>query len=591
VRSLLLALGGYAPDTQGKGKAAARAGLLPERHFDVPPEVAECRRTTAAALVMLLRTDHTLCLSAHASPVVQLLLRILRDRGDRSLLAEACAAVVGAVKGVPSIERCDALLHSAPGSRALEAAIETSSAELFAELFTRFFRPRLRALSTGEDAEFGPFLSQKLADGLREEPQLQLALAELDFTACLGSQGGPSQHVVVLKFLEAALRLRSGLKQAAGAVFRAFGLHASSDHHRAWPTLLALDRLEDADALQKSSLKQSSENQNKADQDDKASHHDSAFLLRNLPSAGPQILAMLLRYPAEAVVPISAGLPKMLAKQPLLVALAKEPKTARVLEAALAPSSALAGNLRLRMARAFKGTLVQLGPHHVGGWVCAALWRPSLAEPALRESFAKELLSVEEELRTKNYAVWKVCGLHAAKVRQEEWSQQQQKAGKTQRLFGELLEGGDAEAAKAAAAVRARAAEDQAMAKAAAEAAVLADPTVAALLPAPEIEGDTLDEIASQDLEIDGLGKRRQKKKPSEMTNASESAETLRSEGDSSLTEALELIKGRSASSIKRRKKKLDAKDVEDEEAGVITTADVPAKKKIKKGKRPGFTY
>merc|ERR1740121_2315048 len=103
-----------------------------------------------------------------------------------------------------------------------------------------------------------------------------------------------------------------------------------------------------------------------------------------------------------------------------------------------------------------------LGPHSVGGWVCAALWRSSLGDAALREAFAQELLAVEDALRTQNFAVWKVCGLHQAKVRREDWTQQQQKAGKAKKLFQELIDGGDPEAARAAARAREKAAEEAA---------------------------------------------------------------------------------------------------------------------------------
>jgi len=283
-------------------------------------------------------------------------------------------------------------------------------------------------------------------------------LSEIDFTALLGHASGPSQHVVVLKFLEAALRLRGALKQAASAVFKAFGLQLSAQYHRTWPSLLALDAVDDVDALFKP----------RKDED--------ALALRRLPAGGALILAALLRFPSEVVAPVTSGLSKILRKD-LLTSLAMEARTARVLEAALAPSSALGGGLRLRLARAFKGSMQQLGPHPIGGWVCAALWRASLADTALRETFAKELLQVEDRLRQENFAVWKVCGLHQAKMRSEQWAKQQRKAGKVQALFGDILDG-DAEAAKAAVAAKIRAAEDDKMAKA----STAEDPIVQMLL-------------------------------------------------------------------------------------------------------------
>lgn len=442
LRALLMALGGYANEDQ----KAARAGLLPQTKRSVPPEIADCRRKSAASLIKLLKQelkdtegDKSLCLDPHASPVIQLLLRLLRDCGDRALLAEACAAVVGAksANGSVCMKRCEGLLGSAAGSRVLEAALETAGAELFQELFSKFFRRRLSDLATVSG--FGPFIAQKVADALRDGPQLQLALAEVDFVACLSSSD-PAQHMVVLKFLEASLRLRAGLKQAAGGVFRALALHASSEYHRAWPTLLCLDAKADVASLWKSEK-----------------------VLRRFPSAGPMLLAVLLRFPAETVAPITSGLAKMLSQE-ILVALALESRTARVLEAALAPSSAVATR-RQKLCSVFQGSMAVLGPHPCGGWVCAALWRASLGTK-LREAFAKELLEVEEQLRRENFAVWKVCGLHQVKVRREEWMQQQNKAGKVQALFEDLLASEDQEALKAAKQRRARAAEDEALSRA-----------------------------------------------------------------------------------------------------------------------------
>lgn len=580
LRALLMALGGYAHE-EGKEKLAARAGLLPQTKHPIPSEIAECRRKSAASLVKLIKQDNTndfnspnspsLCLNAHASPIIQLLLRLLRDCGDRALLSEACAAVVGAkaVNGSPSVERCDALMASAAGSRVLEAVLETAGAELFAELFSRYFRSRLCDLATATSTEFGPFIAQKVADALREGPQLQLALNELDFVACLGSGSQNAQHMVVLKFLEASLRLRAALKQAAGGVFRALALHASSEYHRAWSSLLSLAPLDvnsliEGEWMSKSERKSEKTNSKTDGKDtklkakkgkkfkgmekgvhsgeDKKENPETEAVeaesvgspkLRRLPAAGAMLLAVLLRFPAETVAPIVSGLSKILRKD-ILLALALESRTARVLEAALAPSSAL-GMRRLKLAASFKGLMATLGPHHIGGWVCAALWRTSLGDSGLHQAFAKELLDVEEKLRAENFAVWKVCGLHQVKVHTAEWMQQQKKAGKVQALFGDLIEG-DTESARAAKMRKVRAAEDEALAKAATEA--MEDPTVAALLPCEPME-----------------------ESPALATIEVCQSKSRADSGDQSLQETLQLIKGKAS-----RKKRKRAREIAEEE-------------------------
>eukprot|EP00927_Polykrikos_kofoidii_P046320 TRINITY_DN40551_c0_g2_i1.p1 TRINITY_DN40551_c0_g2~~TRINITY_DN40551_c0_g2_i1.p1 ORF type:complete len:851 (-),score=153.76 TRINITY_DN40551_c0_g2_i1:107-2659(-) len=490
VRALLLALGGYVPELQGKGKAAARAGLLPEKRYDTPAEIAECRRGVARSLIDLLRSDGNLCLSSNASPVIQLLLRVLRDRGDYALAAEAAAAVVGASSPYddPCVERCDSLLRSAPGSRTLEAVLEVSNKEASTALFLKFFRSRIRALVSGEAGDFGVFLAQRVASTLRDEPQLMLALSQLDYETCLSAEATPAQHAVVSRFLEACLRLRCGFEKSAASVFNALSLRGSREHQFVWPTLLALKRMESVDDLMTvrgQSKRGDVESEVVTSADAPAKADDAASpVLRQLPAAGPQILGLLIRFPSAAVKPLNHGLSTLIRKPNILRALAMEARTARVLEAALAPSSAVLPNLRAKLARKFKGHLGELGPHAVGGWVCAALWRASLGEPALRQAFAAELLAVEDSLRSRNFAVWKVCGLNQAKTNQEDWTKQQKKASKAKRLFDELLEADSVEAAKAANAARVREEEDAASRRA------LADPLVASLLPQSSLDDD-----------------------------------------------------------------------------------------------------
>ena len=106
-------------------------------------------------------------------------------------------------------------------------------------------------------------MAQKVADALRDGPQLQLALQKVDFKACLEAQN--AQHMVVLKFLEASLRLRAGLKESATAVFRALGLHASSEYHRVWPSLLALTSLDVAELWQEAKKKTKTQKEDAAE--------------------------------------------------------------------------------------------------------------------------------------------------------------------------------------------------------------------------------------------------------------------------------------------------------------------------------------
>lgn len=460
--------------------------------------------------------------------------------------------------------------------------------EMTRALFTDFFRSRLRDLVRCESSSFGVFVTQSVVDSLREEPQLLLALGEIDFACCLGKESTPSQQAVVIKTLEACLRLRGGLKQCAAAIFQALDLRASAEYHRAWPTLLALERVDSAAGLlrtpgrgrhrERHQARGASAGDGEGDGNDDMNGEQNLEVanLRSLPSAGPQILALLLRFPAEAVQPINSGLPKLLENRIALSALARDNRSAKVLEAALSPSSALLPKLRGKLTRTFKGLLGALGPHPVGGWVCAALWRASIGDHALRDAFAKELLAVEEALRTQNFAVWKVCGLHQAKTRQEEWGQQQQKAGKAHRLFGELLNSGDtAEVAKAAAQTRVRAAEDAATQHA------LANPLVAELMPdgdtaaSEDDAGDDMDAAdagnddaaAGADAEMENLfsakpwEKRRLKKRRGAAEGAS--ASMLASDrgsaaknGDVNLQEALELIAGRAPKRIRKKQKR-----------------------------------
>mmetsp|Transcript_22767 Transcript_22767/g.43658 ORF Transcript_22767/g.43658 Transcript_22767/m.43658 type:complete len:878 (+) Transcript_22767:47-2680(+) len=593
-RSLVLTLGGFTTGQDGEGKAAVRAGQLPQRRCEhLPEELAESRRAVARVLLNLLQQDETICLSANASPVIQLLVRVLRDRKDRALLNQVCAAIVGAPSepagATPDAKRCDSLLHSAAGSRALEAVLETASAEAASSMFTSFFRLRMRAMTSGGAGEFGLYLAQKVADSLRDEPQLMLMLAEVDLATCLSPSAVAPQKVVVVRLLEACLRLQTGFKHIATEVFRALGLRNNSENHKVWPTLLCLEDIGGPEALLREIASESGKNAGGGCQ--------IHAKLRPLPAAGPQLLGLLLRFPQEVVQILNLGLPKLLEHQELLGALAREPRTARVLEAALKSTSALLPKLRMRLTRAFTGSLGGLGPHHVGGWVAAALWRSSLGSTTLRAKFAEELLAVEDELRANNFAVWKVCGLNAAKVRKEEWAEQQQKASKTKRIFSEIIDGGDTEAAQAAQRARLRAAED------AADAAVRTDPTIAGLLPAGEVvdeeeqpDGDGSDPVAAtgggdgEDAELDRLfnksgGKQRKRHRKEAAAAADEAAAVIQKEqtgclalkasGDASLDEVLQMISGKAPGNIsKKQRKKRRSATAAEARAGAASGSD-----------------
>jgi len=324
--------------------------------------------------------------------------------------------------------------------------VETATPELFQELFGKYFRPRFRALVQGESGEFGAFVAARVVDGLRDEPQLMIAFAGMDFNACLGPEATAAQQAVALKFAEACLRLRTGHRKCAADIFAALGLQESSEHYRAWPTTLALSRTESlVDLLRvKRAAKEADDKGGTLAGDENIPTNPKSnppALLKALPSSGPQLLGALLRFPAETVQPLNGGAPKLIACVDGLGAMARNRATARVLEAALAPASALQPKLRLKLASSFKGLLADLGPHPIGGWVCAALWRSSLGHKSLREAFAKELLAAEDVLRSDNYAVWKVCGLNQLKLHQGEWQEQQHKAGKAKRVFEDMLEG------------------------------------------------------------------------------------------------------------------------------------------------------
>jgi hypothetical protein len=260
-------------------------------------------------------------------------------------------------------------------------------------------------------------------------------------------------------------------------------------------------------------------------------------VLRQLPASGPLLLGAFLRFPAETVQPLNAGLAKLLGSPHLSVflnAMAREAKTARVLEAALAPSSAVLPKLRAKLVRAFKGLLGSLAPHHIGGWVCASLWRASLSDTQTREAFAQELLAVEDRLRRENFAVWKVCGLNQAKLHGEVWQKQQEKAGKARRLFDSILLGADPELAKAAAVARQNAVEDED------ERRAREDPIVAGLLPAPEVP----------ELPTDVSSACRKRKHSAELGSEDQTASVTR---DGTLDETLKLIAGKATLKRKRR--------------------------------------
>jgi len=427
------------------------------------------------------------CLHAHTSPVLQLLLRILRDCKDFGGAADLIAATLGAtaVGEPPNVEQCEALRRSAAGSRLLEAILDTASAETFGQLFRVYFKPRLRQLSSRRDGDFGAFLLQKLADGLRDSKDLPVLLGGLDLSKLAVASASWDSHNVVVKLLGACTRLRSCFAEVASQLFEALQipLGEEEDVSNCWPALLTLES-----------------NMTVADLVVPPQGDYVRPTLRQLPQAGPQIVLELLRFPLEAVRPLHRGLPKLFANKDALRALALERNPARVLQAAVDSStSTLPPNLRVRLIRSFRGLMAEIAPDPIGGWVAAAVYKASLGDMKLRQRLAKEMLSIEESLRVNNFAVWKVCNLNQAKTKTGEWAERQQKAGKAKRFLDDIIadgRGATAPAAKGAVAeAKRRKIEDAEIRKVEAEKAKVAaarkkawgaDPLVASLLPVPE---------------------------------------------------------------------------------------------------------
>lgn len=367
-----------------------------------------------------------------------------------------------------------------------------------------------------ERGNFGAFLAQRVVEGLREEAQLSDVLKAMDFSACLGEWATSPQQAVAVKLAEACLRLRACREQCASCIFDALGVTAAS--HGAWATLIMLWPTESLNDLLWDKGGDGSEGHSKATV--------SSGQLVQLPPLGVQLLCALLRFPGESVQPLVSSMYGMVKERHALRALAQDAKTARIFEAALAPSSALGKNGRLRLAQSFKGLMGALGPHPVGGWVCVAAWRVSLGHKKLRNEFVKELLAVEVALKELNFAVWKLCGLHAAKLHREEWQQRQKLAWKTTRLFNDILDTGDQEAAKADAAARKRAEQD----------------------------------AAKREVEMAMSGKRPRKTRPAATVTAQEEkapAQAPAQVNDEALQETFRLLKAGAPKSVRKRRRRM----------------------------------
>merc|ERR1719181_1674094 len=110
-----------------------------------------------------------------------------------------------------------------------------------------------------------------------------IALAEIDFAACLQTEASAAQQAVAVKFAEACLRLRAGLKQCASSIFRALQLTTPSEYHCVWPTLLALEHTDSAPSLLRPTNRQKGGKINKIAED--ASGESPPPSLKSLPAA------------------------------------------------------------------------------------------------------------------------------------------------------------------------------------------------------------------------------------------------------------------------------------------------------------------
>jgi len=332
-------------------------------------------------------------------------------------------------------EQMERFVRSPVGSRVVEAAIEVAGEEVAGQL-AGFFRPRIRPFSLDGRANF---VVQRILQtpSICGEEFLREMISRLDFSQLISQR----REGVVWRLLEACRRTQSSHREAFKALTAAVGVTTSAQFPFLWRALLSLSPAE----VQRA---QEEEAEGKADGGERRGQADGRPKNIFIQPVGCSILEALLHFPAAAVQPLTSSLKGLTLERhkETLIRLAKHPQGCRVLEAAVAPGSPLPAATIGRLIRRLEGRLADLAMHPTGSFAVAAAHEA--AEVEQKKRMALELLKLGEELKERNYALWRRCKLSTYLDDMNDWEKQQAKGSKAARLFEDILGGSEKKAGK-----------------------------------------------------------------------------------------------------------------------------------------------
>uniref|UniRef100_A0A0G4GCG6 PUM-HD domain-containing protein n=1 Tax=Chromera velia CCMP2878 TaxID=1169474 RepID=A0A0G4GCG6_9ALVE len=314
-------------------------------------------------------------------------------------------------------EQMERFVRSPVGSRVVEAAIEVAGEEVAGQL-AGFFRPRIRPFSLDGRANF---VVQRILQtpSICGEEFLREMISRLDFSQLISQR----REGVVWRLLEACRRTQSSHREAFKALTAAVGVTTSAQFPFLWRALLSLSPAE----VQRA---QEEEAEGKADGGERRGQADGRPKNIFIQPVGCSILEALLHFPAAAVQPLTSSLKGLTLERhkETLIRLAKHPQGCRVLEAAVAPGSPLPAATIGRLIRRLEGRLADLAMHPTGSFAVAAAHEA--AEVEQKKRMALELLKLGEELKERNYALWRRCKLSTYLDDMNDWEKQQAKGSK-----------------------------------------------------------------------------------------------------------------------------------------------------------------
>ena len=322
----------------------------------------------------------------------------------------------------------DASCTSKPGSRLWDELLRCGSVANIHLFFSRYMRHRLSELCLHET---GNYMVQSLLECAHfNEADLLAAIQKLPFRA-LVEENSPRHTAVLWKAADACRRLRVHHKEFVTRLLAALDVAETQYAESLWVSLLCLRPVA---AVEEILLLMA---EHKADNPERASRK-----LIPWDPAGISVMQSLLAFPNSTIQQITNSFGHFVKRANLLQQFSMDRSGAYFMEKLVSPSTPLQAKQLTKLVASLLPVVWSLAMNPHGGFVVTAMFRA--ADHADKKKIAEGLLGENncnsEELRKRNFSVFRLCRLDEFLLQKEKWLQTQKTKSRTRQYFDKVLE-------------------------------------------------------------------------------------------------------------------------------------------------------